>query len=102
MCQTEVVLRIFIDGQFAPFRIAKSDAQGRYRFDRLPVGPDFKYLLGANCNDILYPGPRLQLFDKLPEATATLAVYDTIAEPSPACGWPASARRSPRRRGCCG
>ena len=72
-----------IDGKFAPFRIAKSDAQGRYRFDHLPVGADFKYLLGANCNDVLYPGPRLQLFDKLPDATATLAVYDAIAEPSP-------------------
>ncbi len=82
-CQTEVVLRILIDGKFAPFRIAKSDAQGRYRFDHLPVGADFKYLLGANCNDVLYPGPRLQLFDKLPDATATLAVYDAIAEPSP-------------------
>ena len=82
-CQTEVVLRLAVDGQFAPFRKTKSDAQGRYRFDHLPVGAEYKYSVGAAWNDVYYPGPRLQLFDHLPEATATLAVYDAIAEPSP-------------------
>ena len=81
-CQTAVVLRMLVKGQFAD-RITKSDAQGRYRFDRLPVGADFIYSVGATWNDVFYPGPRLHLFDKLPEATATLAVYDAIAEPSP-------------------
>lgn len=82
-CQTEVVLRVFVDGQCAPFRETKSDAQGRFRFDHLPVGADCKYSVGANWNDVHYPGPRLQLFDKLPEATAAITVYDAIAEPSP-------------------
>ena len=40
-CQAEVVLRIEADGQFIPFRETQSDAQGRFRFERLPVGDGY-------------------------------------------------------------
>ena len=100
-CQTEVVLRMLVKGQFAD-RITKSDAQGRYRFDHLPLGADFKYSVGAAWNDVFYPGPSVQLFDNLPEATATLSVYDAIADPSPLRLARFRALRSPSNRGCCG
>ena len=101
-CQTEVVLRVFVDGQLALFRETKSDAQGRFRFDHLPVGAELQVLR------------RRQLGRRSLSRAKTATVRQTCRRPPPRsrsttrspsrvrCGWPASARRSPSSRGCCG
>jgi hypothetical protein len=82
-CQAEVVLRIEADGQFIPFRETQSDAQGRFRFERLPVGDGYCYLAGGNRHGMHYPGPRVQLNTAEPQATIELKVYDAAEGPSP-------------------
>jgi hypothetical protein len=82
-CQTTVLLRIQSDGQFTPFRETVSNAQGIFRFSGLPVGDGARYLVGANQNDVHYPGPRISLTAAAPSALAELTVYDAVTHPSP-------------------
>jgi len=79
----EVVLRAWVDGQFVPVAETRSDPSGRYRFDNLPVGPENRYLPGANWEGVHHPGPRQDLTSRQPRATVQLSVYDSVAEPSP-------------------
>jgi hypothetical protein len=82
-CQAGVVLRIQSGGQFVPFRQSESDARGRFRFDDLPVGIMYRYLVGANRDEVHYPGPRIVLTPERPEAQVELAVCDAVARPNP-------------------
>jgi hypothetical protein len=82
-CQAEVVLRIEAEGQFSPFRETRSDAQGRFRFERLPIGDGYCYLAGGNRQGMHYPGPRVQLTAAEPHASVELKVYDAVAGPNP-------------------
>lgn len=82
-CQATVVLRIESGGQFVPLRQLESDSQGRFRFDRLPVGAIYRYLVGANRDEVHYPGPRIVLTDGRPEAEVELGVRDAVARPNP-------------------
>jgi len=80
---TEVVLRLHIDGQLLPYRQTTADAQGRFRFEDLPVGEQYQYAPGANWDGIHHPGPRLRLTPQRPRAEVELAVYDALTQPSP-------------------
>jgi hypothetical protein len=82
-CRATVVLRIQSGGQFVPFRETESDAQGRFRFDNLPLGVIYTYKVGANRDEVHYPGPRIVLTGERPEATAELSVCDAVARPNP-------------------
>jgi hypothetical protein len=82
-CKATVMLRVQVDNQFVPFRETESDAAGRYRFDHLPVGLAYRYLIGANRADIHYPGPRLLLTESEPAATVQLSVRDAVTWPNP-------------------
>ena len=82
-CPAEVVLRVQLEGQFVPFRQTVSDAQGKFCFDRLPVGDAYRYLPGASHDGVHFPGPRVQLTAAQPRATVALKVYDAVAQPSP-------------------
>jgi hypothetical protein len=79
----EVILRARIDGQFAAVAETVTDAAGNYRFEGLPVGPEYLYLPGANHAEIHYPGRRVGLTRGQPAAFVTLEVRDTVADPSP-------------------
>ena len=79
----EVILRARIEGEFAPVAKTVTDAEGNYRFEGLPVGPEYLYLPGANREEIHYPGRRVGLTRGHPAAYVTLEVRDTVADPSP-------------------
>jgi hypothetical protein len=81
--QTEVLLRAQVEGEFAPVAKTVTDAEGNYRFEGLPVGPEYLYLPGANRAEIHYPGRRVGLTRGQPAAYVTIEVRDTVAEPSP-------------------
>lgn len=80
---TDVVLRIRLDKDFVPFDETKTDSQGRFRFNHLPIGKEYVFLPGANRDGVHYPGPRFQLMPERPCGSVTLAVYDSVAEPNP-------------------
>jgi hypothetical protein len=82
-CQSTVVLRVQAEGQFVPFRETAADAQGNFRFDRLPVGDAYRYLIGANRHGIHYPGPRIHLTAGQRYATVELTVHDAVTQPDP-------------------
>ena len=82
-CQVAVILQVQVKSQFVPFREAISDKQGRFRFERLPVGDGVVYLAGATRHGIFYPGPRIRLTDLQPIARTELSVCDAVAGPSP-------------------
>jgi hypothetical protein len=77
----EVVLRIREDGVFVPIGETTSDEKGTFSFRDLPVG--HLYLPGANREGVHYPGERVLLHRDEPVAQVQLAVYDTVADPSP-------------------
>lgn len=79
----EVVLRIAYDGETVPFRTTKSDEQGRFVFDDLPVREFAHFLPGASYDGIHYPGARLQLTSMRPEAEVRLSVREAAVEPNP-------------------
>jgi hypothetical protein len=80
---TEVLLRARVEDEFAPVAKTVTDAEGNYRFEGLPVGPEYLYLPGANREEIHYPGRRVGLTAGHPTAYVTIEVRDTVAEPSP-------------------
>lgn len=79
----EVVLRGRVDGQLLPVAETTADAQGRFRFERLPADSSTVYLPGANRGGIHYPGPSVRLTSLQPRAEVKLAVYDAVAFPNP-------------------
>jgi hypothetical protein len=82
-CQVEIVLQTLVDGQFVPLREGISDQQGRFAFNRLPVGDNYVYQVGATRHGIFYPGPRIRLNELQPAAQARLSVCDAAASPCP-------------------
>ncbi len=80
---SEVVLGIRLGNQFVPYDQTKTDARGRFRFERLPVGSSYLYRAGANRDGVHYPGPPLEIMPRRPSASVELAVCDTVAEPCP-------------------
>ena len=82
-CQVTVVLQVLVKNDFVPFRDVVSDKQGRFRFERLPVGEGVVYQAGATRHGIYYPGPRIRLTDLPPIARVKLSVCDAAAGPSP-------------------
>jgi hypothetical protein len=82
-CRTAVVLRVHAEGQFVPFLETTSDDQGKFRFERLPLGNTIRYLVGANHDEVHYPGPRVTLTEAKRDAAVELTVYDAAAQPNP-------------------
>jgi hypothetical protein len=79
----EVVLRVAFQGQLATIGETTADDRGMFLFRRLPVGPGYQYLPGANRDGIHYPGSRVVLTDRHPDAAADLAVYNAVTLPNP-------------------
>jgi hypothetical protein len=82
-CRAQVVLQIFAEGQFVPFRETVSDAEGKFHFAGLPMGSGYRYQAGANRHGVHYPGPRLQLTAAQPRNDVELKVYDAVTGPNP-------------------
>ena len=82
-CQVAVILQVRVNGGFVPFRDTISDKQGRFRFERLPLGNGVVYQAGATRHGIHYPGPRIHLTDLQPAARTGLSVCDAVAGPNP-------------------
>jgi hypothetical protein len=83
LAEAEVALRVRIDGDFTVVERSVCDSEGRFRFESLPVDPDLLYLPGANRDGVHYPGRRIELTSRRPNAYLTLAVRDGVAGPSP-------------------
>jgi len=79
----EVVLRAKVGGQMLTVAETTADAQGRFRFDRLPADGACDYLPGANRDGIHYPGASVRLSRLRPRANVKLAVHDSVAFPNP-------------------
>lgn len=81
--EAEVVLQVRIEGEFVPVEKTQADAEGRFRFESLPLDDDLLYLPGANRDDIHYPGQRIELTTSRSVATTTIAVRDAVSQPNP-------------------
>ncbi len=81
--RAEVVLRAKVDGQLLPVAETTADAQGRFRFTRLPADGATVYLPGANRGGIHYPGPSVRLSPLQRRAEVTLTVHDAVTFPNP-------------------
>jgi hypothetical protein len=81
--ETEVVLRVRLGDEFVPFQQTKADARGRFRFDHLPAGKDYRYLSGANRDGVHYPGPPFELTPQQPWVSIDLKVWDAVTDPNP-------------------
>lgn len=81
--ETEVVLRVKVDGQFVTAAETITDARGRFVFRPLPVRSDLQYLPGANRAGVHYPGKRIRLRPERPRVDVRLRVYDAVAKPNP-------------------
>jgi hypothetical protein len=82
-CQVAVILQVQVKGAFVPYRDVVSDKQGRFGFQRLPVGDGVVYQAGATRHGVFYPGPRIRLTDRQPAAYTGLSVCDAVAGPNP-------------------
>jgi hypothetical protein len=83
VARAEVGLRVRLEGRFVLIAETTADAYGRFTFRQLPVGEDFQYLPGANCDGVHYPGPRVHLTWERPAADVRLTVCDAVHSPSP-------------------
>jgi hypothetical protein len=79
----EVVLRVEIEGRLVAVDETRTDAQGRFRFEQLPVADDIVYLPGANRDAVHYPGSRVRLTNDQPHVQVRLAVFDSVSQPNP-------------------
>ncbi len=79
----EVVLRVKLEDSFVPLAETRTDARGRFAFDRLFVGPHYEYLPGANRDGVHYPGPLVRLSAARPTSTVVLEVCDAVSGPNP-------------------
>jgi hypothetical protein len=79
----EVILRAKVAGQMLTVAETTADAQGRFRFERLPADGAYDYLPGANRDGIHYPGPSVRLSGLRRRANVKLAVHDSVAFPNP-------------------
>jgi len=79
----EVALRTIVDGEHLIVAETVADDQGRFRFAGLPAGDEYTYVAGANRDDVHYPGPRLRLPYRKPQAEVEIGVYDAVSYPSP-------------------
>jgi hypothetical protein len=81
--EAEVVLQVRIEGEFVPVEKTQAHADGRFRFESLPLDNDLLYLAGANRDGIHYPGQRIELTPSRSAAYVTIGVRDTVSQPNP-------------------
>lgn len=80
---TEVVLRVRLEGQFTPVAETVTNQQGKFVFADLPIGDEYLYLPGANHDDVHYPGPRVRLKANQAETAVRVEVCDSQTFPNP-------------------
>lgn len=80
---SEVMLGIRLGNEFVSYDQTKTDARGRFRFERLSVGSSYTYRAGANRHGVHYPSPPLELTAQRRSVSVELAVCDAVAEPCP-------------------
>jgi hypothetical protein len=79
----EVVLRAKLRGEVLLAAETVTNAQGKFRFERLPIAPECVYIPGANRGGVHYPGPNVRLTSLCRRAEVKLAVYDAVTFPNP-------------------
>ncbi len=79
----EVILRARVGGEDLICTRTVADDQGRFVFDKLPLGEEYIYIPGANRDGVHYPGERVRLTFDRPHAKTELAVCDAVSQPNP-------------------
>jgi hypothetical protein len=77
-----VILQVHRDGSFVPLAETATDEHGRFVFHGLPVA-DSLFLVGANRDEVFYPGERVRLTRQSSGAVAKVRVFDALTAPSP-------------------
>lgn len=81
--QVEVALRAKTDGPWAVVAETKSNERGIFYFEKLPLGSQVQYQVGANLDGVHYPGPVVRLTVARPRETVKLTVYNAQSRPNP-------------------
>lgn len=79
----EVVLRIHDGGTIIPVADTRSDSEGRFHFDELPVDDGIQYLPGVNLDGVHFPGSRVRLDAERNGAEVQLVAYEASRGASP-------------------
>jgi hypothetical protein len=79
----EVILRARVGGEDVICDRTVTDDQGRFAFERLPVGEGCSYTPGANRDGVHYPGERVRLSSERPRAEVELAACEAVSQPNP-------------------
>ena len=80
---TVVVLRVEVNGQFVAVTETTTDDRGTFCFEDVPAIVEAVYLPGANCGEVHFPGPRVQLTPELPHARVQLKIFEPSTAPNP-------------------
>ncbi len=79
----DVILRAGADGDLAPVAETKTDENGKFVFEQVPLDSTLVYLPGANRDGVHYPGQRVTLNLDNRVAHVAIVVFDSASTPSP-------------------
>jgi hypothetical protein len=79
----DVLLRAGQKGDLEPAAQTKTDKDGTFIFEQLPLDPTLVFLPGTDRVGVHYPGKRLHLDQANPNARVVLQAFDAIEAPSP-------------------
>jgi len=79
----KVILRAGTHGGLFPVAETKTDQDGKFVFEDVPLDPTIVYLPGANREKIHYPGGRVRLDENHRIANLTIVAFDAVTAPNP-------------------
>lgn len=79
----KVLLRAGQEGFLEPAAQTKTDQEGKFVFEQLPLDPALVFLPGIDHDGVHYPGKRLHLGQANPNARVVLRAFDAVQSPSP-------------------
>ena len=79
----QVVLRAGEGGELVPVAETRTDRNGNFSFEQVPLEPTVVYLPGANHDDMHYPGRRVRLNQNERIAHVKIVAFDATETPCP-------------------
>jgi len=79
----KVILRAGTRGGLFPVAETKTDQDGKFAFEDVPLDPAIVYLPGANRKKIHYPGDRVRLNELNRNAYSKIVAFDAVEAPNP-------------------
>ncbi|MBC7236200.1 MAG: carboxypeptidase regulatory-like domain-containing protein [Chloroflexi bacterium] len=76
----EVTLRILTNQGAAETLSARTDAEGRFRFEGVPKGPETRYMAQVSYQDVIYSSSLPAFEPEQNEITTTVTVYETTTD----------------------